>query len=476
MGPGLLQLYYIKKLISEKSTFIHNFNHSFTIITTSINIANLQTHMHTRASAPRRLNETAGVGIHFRRAVEREGNITSSPTPRRRLLSLRLTNFRSGHVVCGRCLSLLGRIGRWSGREITRYALSLARSAQGERDSKLLSTDFHSTQPQLRQIYAAFDLAKNDMHYQGKTAREIKDFILKMIIRNPHRSELLFLGHLITPKVSVPFVGGMQIKRGQAADRRTGCDRYVDRNLTKSQPLECRINKSLNKESSMAPHTFAQPSKSNICCEQPFHLPWTFQPCGRTDRITGARQDDRLTCSKQYKCIKICAETKFRRRSFKEFSDRLSIISHMGEAADISSMRHNQAAIRPKADSSSQENKIPVLCLGEHAAPPPPDVVITTSTMTWPVRLNESPFTLMWFYSGSFNSHSANKENLKVQASHSEIKRRTNDALTTHLELDDDRETLNLDGSWKTQSWTVDMKPRAGPSSRLQQDDDDWRN
>ncbi|GBP70844.1 hypothetical protein EVAR_53508_1 [Eumeta japonica] len=39
-------------------------------------------------------------------------------------------------VVCGRCLSLLGRIGRWSGREIARSALALARSAQAERDNE----------------------------------------------------------------------------------------------------------------------------------------------------------------------------------------------------------------------------------------------------------------------------------------------------------------------------------------------------
>ncbi|GBP42738.1 hypothetical protein EVAR_23376_1 [Eumeta japonica] len=59
--------------------------------------AAVQTHTHTRASALRRLNETAGAGINFRRAVEREGDFTSSPTPHRRSTSLRLTNFQSGH-------------------------------------------------------------------------------------------------------------------------------------------------------------------------------------------------------------------------------------------------------------------------------------------------------------------------------------------------------------------------------------------
>ncbi|GBP96842.1 hypothetical protein EVAR_69719_1 [Eumeta japonica] len=40
-----------------------------------------------------------------------------------------------GEVVCGRCLEL-ERIGRWTGREIARSALSLARSAQAERDNE----------------------------------------------------------------------------------------------------------------------------------------------------------------------------------------------------------------------------------------------------------------------------------------------------------------------------------------------------
>ncbi|GBP62003.1 hypothetical protein EVAR_46032_1 [Eumeta japonica] len=39
--------------------------------------------------------------------------------------------------LCAAAVSLLlGRIGRWSGREIARCALSLARSAQAERDNE----------------------------------------------------------------------------------------------------------------------------------------------------------------------------------------------------------------------------------------------------------------------------------------------------------------------------------------------------
>ncbi|GBP21279.1 hypothetical protein EVAR_11674_1 [Eumeta japonica] len=39
--------------------------------------------------------------------------------------------------LCAVAISLLlGRIGRWSGREIARSALSLARSAQAERDNE----------------------------------------------------------------------------------------------------------------------------------------------------------------------------------------------------------------------------------------------------------------------------------------------------------------------------------------------------
>ncbi|GBP03739.1 hypothetical protein EVAR_69338_1 [Eumeta japonica] len=39
--------------------------------------------------------------------------------------------------LCAAAVSLLlGRIGRWSGREIARSALSLARSAQAERDNE----------------------------------------------------------------------------------------------------------------------------------------------------------------------------------------------------------------------------------------------------------------------------------------------------------------------------------------------------
>ncbi|GBP53123.1 hypothetical protein EVAR_97127_1 [Eumeta japonica] len=40
-------------------------------------------------------------------------------------------------VLCAAAVSLLlGRIGRWSGRETDRSALSLARSAQAERDNE----------------------------------------------------------------------------------------------------------------------------------------------------------------------------------------------------------------------------------------------------------------------------------------------------------------------------------------------------
>ncbi|GBP37362.1 hypothetical protein EVAR_22824_1 [Eumeta japonica] len=55
---------------------------------------------------------------------------TALVTYRNSMISMRV-------VVCGRCLSLLlGRIGRWSGRDITCSALSLARSAQAERDNE----------------------------------------------------------------------------------------------------------------------------------------------------------------------------------------------------------------------------------------------------------------------------------------------------------------------------------------------------
>ncbi|GBP76178.1 hypothetical protein EVAR_49975_1 [Eumeta japonica] len=42
------------------------------------------------------------------------------------------------HRLCAAAVSLLllGRIGRWSGREIARSALSLERSAQAERDNE----------------------------------------------------------------------------------------------------------------------------------------------------------------------------------------------------------------------------------------------------------------------------------------------------------------------------------------------------
>ncbi|GBP40679.1 hypothetical protein EVAR_36415_1 [Eumeta japonica] len=53
-------------------------------------------------------------------------------------------NQRGGHTVqvprsrlCAAAVSLLlARIGRWSGREIARSVLSLARSAQAERDNE----------------------------------------------------------------------------------------------------------------------------------------------------------------------------------------------------------------------------------------------------------------------------------------------------------------------------------------------------
>ncbi|GBP45783.1 hypothetical protein EVAR_76088_1 [Eumeta japonica] len=51
-------------------------------------------------------------------------------------LTLRIL-YREGRALCAAAVSLLlGRIGRWSERETARSALSLARSAQAERDNK----------------------------------------------------------------------------------------------------------------------------------------------------------------------------------------------------------------------------------------------------------------------------------------------------------------------------------------------------
>lgn len=52
--------------------------------------AAVQTHILIRACALRHLNKTAGTGIQFRHAVEKEGDITSSPMPRRRFTHLSL--------------------------------------------------------------------------------------------------------------------------------------------------------------------------------------------------------------------------------------------------------------------------------------------------------------------------------------------------------------------------------------------------
>ncbi|GBP95628.1 hypothetical protein EVAR_67598_1 [Eumeta japonica] len=55
----------------------------------------------------------------------------------RSLLSSDLHLHFGQKVVCGLCLSCcLGRIGRWSGREIACSALSLAYPAQAERDNE----------------------------------------------------------------------------------------------------------------------------------------------------------------------------------------------------------------------------------------------------------------------------------------------------------------------------------------------------
>ncbi|GBP53369.1 hypothetical protein EVAR_41206_1 [Eumeta japonica] len=51
--------------------------------------------------------------------------------------TLNRQNVDYGQVMCGRCLFLLlGHTGRWNGREIGRSALSLACSAQAERDNE----------------------------------------------------------------------------------------------------------------------------------------------------------------------------------------------------------------------------------------------------------------------------------------------------------------------------------------------------
>lgn len=58
----------------------------------------VQTYTHTRATALRRVHESAGATIHFHRAVERDRDITASPTPRQRSTFLPLEEFSSQKV------------------------------------------------------------------------------------------------------------------------------------------------------------------------------------------------------------------------------------------------------------------------------------------------------------------------------------------------------------------------------------------
>ncbi|GBP81841.1 hypothetical protein EVAR_59736_1 [Eumeta japonica] len=62
-----------------------------------------------------------------------------TPQPRQTAIE-RLTEYRLKSKAvngCAAAVSLrLGRIGRWSGREIARSTLSLARSAQAQRDNE----------------------------------------------------------------------------------------------------------------------------------------------------------------------------------------------------------------------------------------------------------------------------------------------------------------------------------------------------
>ncbi|GBP58610.1 hypothetical protein EVAR_38849_1 [Eumeta japonica] len=75
-----------------------------------------------------------------------------------------LTTTRLGCFTCRLSAAavslLLGRIGRWSGREIARSALSLARSAQAERDNVLRF--FHVSYSTSNSLYAYKHCGRHD--------------------------------------------------------------------------------------------------------------------------------------------------------------------------------------------------------------------------------------------------------------------------------------------------------------------------
>ncbi|GBP11276.1 hypothetical protein EVAR_92818_1 [Eumeta japonica] len=80
----------------------------------------------------------------------------------------------SSHVGRVRPLSLLlGRIGRWSAREIARSALSLARSAQAERDNE-----------------SCFFVHAAGVH-------RLKDVITSKVLKEDHYKMTLIPGHAI---------------------------------------------------------------------------------------------------------------------------------------------------------------------------------------------------------------------------------------------------------------------------------------
>ncbi|GBP78457.1 hypothetical protein EVAR_52262_1 [Eumeta japonica] len=65
-------------------------------------------------------------------------HMSSAPSVRMRLVvAVAFTSAQYLYRLCAAAVSfLLGRIGRWSGREVVRSAFSFVRSAQAERDKE----------------------------------------------------------------------------------------------------------------------------------------------------------------------------------------------------------------------------------------------------------------------------------------------------------------------------------------------------